>query len=272
MSANARDISRCKKIVVKIGTNAIIHNQRLNLTLLRSLCAQIYKLRQRGYQILLVTSGAVGLGANELNLTPPIVEITQRQACAAVGQPLLMYRYREAFLRFGQPIGQVLVTREILRNNRRSTHLTNTIETLLADNVIPICNENDSVATEELEEKIRDNDLLGALLARNFFADLFIVMSDVDGFYKRLPYQKGDTPLPIVLHIDQIIADSASELRKSGSDYGTGGMYSKLEAIKLVLKSNCSAVIVSAKTPRVLLRILNDETVGTYFPSNKINL
>lgn len=269
MSADARDISRCKKIVIKIGTNAIIHNQRLNVTLLRSLCAQIYKLRQRGCQVLVITSGAVGLGANELNLVPPIVEITQRQACAAVGQPLLMHRYREAFLRFKQPIGQVLVTREILRNNRRSTHLTSTIETLLADNVIPICNENDSVATEELEEKIRDNDLLGALLARNFSADLFIIMSDIDGFYKRLPYQKGDTPLPVVSHIDQSIMDSVTELQKSGSDYGTGGMYSKLEAIKLVLKSNCSAVIISAKAPRVLLRVLNNETVGTYFPAQR---
>lgn len=214
MATHERNISQCKNIVIKIGTNAITKNQQLNTSLLRSLCAQIYKLRQRGYQILIVTSGAIGLGAHELNLSPPIIEITQRQACAAVGQPLLMHRYREAFLRFKQPIGQVLVTRELLRNNRRSRHLSDTIKTLLADDVIPICNENDSVATEELEEKIRDNDLLGAMLVRNFSADLFIVMSDVDGLYEHLSRKEHGIPMPIVPNIDRVIKDNATELQK----------------------------------------------------------
>lgn len=267
MTPPRRDMSRYRRIVIKIGTNAIIDGKRLHVSLLRSLCAQIHRLQRRDYRMLIVTSGAVGLGATELRLHSPVTEIIQRQACAAVGQPLLMHKYREAFLRFKQPIGQVLLTREVLRNNRRSTHLKNTIETLLADNVIPICNENDSVATEELEEKIGDNDLLGAMLAHNFRADLFIVLSDIDGLYSRIPYQKNDTPIPLVESLNASIMDAVATQSAPGSAYGTGGMYSKLEAIKQVLRNRCGAVIVSARTPRVLLRVLSGEIVGTYFPA-----
>jgi len=263
-----RDISRYRKIVIKIGTNALIENGRLHGALLRSLCAQMYKLRQQKRDIIIITSGAIGVGAHELDFPLPVVEITQRQACAAVGQPLLMYKYREAFMKFKQPIGQVLLTREVLRNNRRSLHLRNTIETLLADNVIPICNENDSVATEELEEKIRDNDLLGVLLARNFAADLFVVLSDTEGLYAHNPPHKDEKPIPTIERIDNAVM-SVARSDESGSKYGTGGMYSKLQAIKLACHSHCSAIITSARIPRVLLRLFSGEVIGSYFPAQR---
>ena len=264
-------MSKYRRIIIKIGTNALIRDGKLYTALLRSLCTQMYKLRQDNHDLLIVTSGAIGVGANELNLPVPIVEVIQRQACAAVGQPILMHRYRAAFQRFKQPIGQVLLTREVLRNNRRSRHLKNAIETLLADNVIPICNENDSVATEELEEKIRDNDLLGAMLARNFSTDLFIILSDIDGLYTCNPHSKNEKPIPFIPRIDKTIMSLVRDGPSAHENgYGSGGMYSKLQAIKLVQEHGCSACIASARTPRVLTRLLAGEVIGSYFPAAQL--
>lgn len=264
-----RRIAQYSRIIIKVGTNVLMKGDTLNVPLLRSLSSQIVKIKQQNRKIILITSGAVGLGAHALNFSFPVVDMHQRQACAAIGQPLLMHHYREAFQRHKQPIGQVLLTREILRNQRRFLNLQNTINTLLADNVLPICNENDSVATDELDEKIGDNDLLGALLARNFHADLYIILTDTEGLYANKPQESvRHAPIPIIHAITpSLLATTTAE----SSGFSTGGMQSKLQAIKLATLANCNALIAAGYAPRILPRIFAGEQVGTFFPRREKN-
>jgi glutamate 5-kinase len=259
------------RIVVKLGTNVIMREDgRVALGLLCGLVEQIAALRAQGIEVLVVSSGAIGLGMERLGLTSRPTVVAQIQACAAIGQSRLMALYDDAFDRLGCPIAQVLLTEDDFRDPQRHANLKATLDALLTLGVIPIVNENDTVSTAELDrpadaphrERIfGDNDKLSAVLAKHIGADLLVLLSDVDGLYDRNPADAGATMLHGVAEIDETILG----LAQGGNGRGRGGMISKLESARIVVRAGKPVVIASGRTPRVLERIMAGEAVGTRF-------
>jgi glutamate 5-kinase len=266
-----------RRIVVKLGTNVIMRpDGKVALGLVCGLVEQIAALRAEGREILLVTSGAVGLGMERLGLQTRPRVVAQVQACAAIGQSRLMALYDDAFDRLGCPIAQVLLTEDDFRDQARHANLRATLDALLTLGVIPIVNENDTVSTAELDrpaeaaprERVErherifgDNDKLSALLLKHIGADLLVLLSDVDGLYDRNPEREGAVLLERVEAID----DSVLALANGGNGRGRGGMISKLESARIVLRAGKQVVIANGRTPGVLERILAGEAVGTRF-------
>jgi glutamate 5-kinase len=277
-----------RRIVVKLGTNVIMRpDGKVALGLLCGLVEQIAALRSRGIDVLVVSSGAVGLGAERLALTERPKALEQIQACAAVGQSRLMALYDDAFDRLGCRIAQVLLTEDDFRDPVRHANLRATLHSLLALGVIPIVNENDTVSTMELDrpltpprvndeqgEHVRelringsqarlfgDNDKLSALLLTHIDADLLVLLSDVDGLYDRNPAEPNATIIPSVSRIDAHVLS----LAHGGNGRGRGGMLSKLESARIALDAGKEIVIANGRTPLVLERIVAGEPVGTRF-------
>ena len=263
------------RLVVKLGTNVIMRpDGKVALGLLCGLVEQVAALRQAGAEVLLVSSGAVGLGGERLGLQARPTRLSAVQACAAVGQSRLMALYDDAFDRMGCRIAQVLLTEDDFRDRTRHANLRATLEELLRLGVIPIVNENDTVSVQELErpasgaaddaarEKIfGDNDKLSALLTTALDAELLVLLSDVDGLYDADPSQPGARLLPEVERIDAELLRMA----RGGNARGRGGMLSKLESAGIVMGTGRSVVIANGRTPDVLRRILAGEAVGTRF-------
>lgn len=288
-----------RRIVVKLGTNVIMRpDGKVALGLLCGLVEQIAALRSRGIEVLVVSSGAIGLGVERLGLGSRPAGLEEVQACAAVGQSRLMALYDDAFDRLGCRIAQVLLTEDDFRDSVRHANLRATLHSLLTLGVIPIVNENDTVSTMELERPIAaetrvndeqgehvggdaqmqrgvrgfggwifgdrifgDNDKLSALLLKHVDADLLVLLSDVDGLYNRNPSEPGATVIPTVEHIDERIL----ELAHGGNGRGRGGMLSKLESARIALEAGKQVVIANGRTPNVLERIVTGESVGTRF-------
>ena len=264
-TARRDTLAQCRRIVVKVGTNTLLHKGRLHTPTARRLVAQLCQLKERKKEVVLVTSGAVGMGAPLLGVDSPIAETVTRQAAAAVGQPLLMHSYRRLFGRFRHPVAQVLMAREHFGNRRRYLNLRNTMEALLAAGVIPICNENDSVATDELDETFGDNDYLCALVASKLDAQVLILLTDTDALYTSDPrHHPSSHPLRVVEKIDAALLQQASP---SSQSFSTGGMRAKLEAIQVATRAGCHALIAHGRAPAVITRILAGEEIGTLFPA-----
>jgi glutamate 5-kinase len=243
---------------------------KVALGLLCGLVEQVAALRTQGVEVLLVSSGAVGLGMERLALTNRPTVVAQVQACAAIGQSRLMALYDDAFDRLGCPIAQVLLTEDDFRDPARHANLRATLDALLTLGVIPIANENDTVSTVELdrttdtpqrERLFGDNDKLSALLAKHIGADLLVLLSDVDGLYDRNPSEAGASMLQNVAEIDEKIL----ALANGGNGRGRGGMISKLESARIAVRSGRPVVIANGRTPQVLERIVAGEAVGTRF-------
>jgi len=259
------------RIVVKLGTNVIMRSDgRVALGLLCGLVEQIAALRADGLEVLVVSSGAVGLGMERLGLLERPTVIAQIQACAAIGQSRLMALYDDAFARMNSPIAQVLLTEDDFRDPERHANLRATLDALLTMGVIPIVNENDTVSTAELDrpasnpraEKIfGDNDKLSALLMKHINADLLVLLSDVDGLYDRAPNETGAQVISRVEEIDEHVL----ALADGGNGRGRGGMASKLESARIVLRAGKQVVIANGRTPHVLERIIAGEPLGTRF-------
>jgi glutamate 5-kinase len=259
------------RIVVKLGTNVIMRaDGHVALGLLCGLVEQIAALRADGLEVLVVSSGAVGLGMERLGLLERPTAIAQIQACAAIGQSRLMALYDDAFARMNSPIAQVLLTEDDFRDPERHANLRATLDALLTMGVIPIVNENDTVSTAELDkpasnsraEKIfGDNDKLSALLMKHINADLLVLLSDVDGLYDRAPQESGAQVITRVEEIDERVL----ALADGGNGRGRGGMASKLESARIVLRAGKQAVIANGRTPQVLERIIAGEPLGTRF-------
>jgi glutamate 5-kinase len=262
---------KLRRIVVKLGTNVIMRpDGKVALGLLCGLVEQIAALRTQGLEVLLVSSGAVGLGMERLALTERPKVVAQIQACAAIGQSRLMALYDDAFDRLGCPIAQVLLTEDDFRDVTRHNNLRSTLDALLTLGVIPIVNENDTVSTEELDRPAEsanrerifgDNDKLSALLMKHIDADLLVLLTDVDGLYDRHPSRPGATVLEGVEVIDEQILALAS----GGNGRGRGGMISKLESARIVVRAGKPVIIANGRTPQVLERIAAGEHVGTHF-------
>jgi glutamate 5-kinase len=188
------DLAKARRVVIKIGTRTISAEEGpgVDQEYIRSLAASVARLRDRDIQVLLVSSGAIGMGARALGLTQRSQSVTMRQACASIGQPLLMQSYREAFLAHDLITAQVLVTRDLFNRRGSFNHLKNSVEKLLKLGSIPIINENDSISTEEISRSFGDNDQLSAHVASKIDAELLILLSDVDGLYDRNPRYHAD--------------------------------------------------------------------------------
>ncbi len=259
------------RIVVKLGTNVIMRSDgKVALGLLCGLVEGIAVLREQGIEVLVVSSGAVGLGVERLALPHRPRNLAEVQACAAVGQSRLMALYDDAFDRLGCRIAQVLLTEDDFRDPVRHANLRATLDSLLSLGVIPIVNENDTVSTMELDRPLAspqrervfgDNDKLSALLAEHISADLLVLLSDVDGLYDRDPHAEGARILPHV----RVVDDAVLALAHGGNGRGRGGMLSKLESVRIALGAGREAIIANGRTPQVLERIVAGEAVGTRF-------
>jgi glutamate 5-kinase len=259
------------RIVVKLGTNVIMREDgRVALGLLCGLVEQIAALRADGFEVLVVSSGAVGLGMERLGLLERPTVVAQIQACAAIGQSRLMALYDDAFARMNSPIAQVLLTEDDFRDPERHANLRATLDALLTMGVIPIVNENDTVSTAELDRPANnprterifgDNDKLSALLMKHINADLLVLLSDVDGLFDRAPQEAGAQVIARIEAIDERIL----ALADGGNGRGRGGMASKLESARIALRAGKQVVIANGRTPHVLERIIAGEPLGTRF-------
>ena len=255
-----RDFSSVKRIVVKVGTSVVSKaNGDVDAAWAKRFAAQIRLLQSAGREIIVVTSGAIGAGRFVLGLKQRPATLVEKQAVAAVGQLRLMRVYHDAFKAAGVPVAQVLLTYDDMDSKVRCRNARNTIELLLRMGVVPIINENDTVAVEEI--KFGDNDYLSALTCELAMAGMLVMLTDVEGVLDRTD-GKG-TVIPTVSHrewagLERGISDATSH-------GGTGGMKSKVHAARAVVEHGNVAVIARGKTPRILVRILSGEPVGTLF-------
>lgn len=267
-----RNFENVKKIVIKIGTNTLTKKGTIEIdtAYVSRIVRQINSLLKTGRQVVIITSGAIGMGAGQLDLTDKVKDTKMRQACAAIGQPLLMAEYRKSFARYGVTIAQVLLTAEVLDNRKTYLNLRNSIETLLNLGAVPVLNENDSVSTDEIGSAFGDNDRLSALVASKIDADLLIMLSDIDALYNKDPRKSADAkPIPTVFEITDEILRSAG---KKGSKYATGGMKTKLEAAKIASNAGCRMVLANGRVKNIIGRIITGDQIGTVFmPKRKLS-
>lgn len=263
------DLKSVKRIVVKVGSSTITHsNGKCDFARIDRLARELADWQNRGKQMILVTSGAVAVGMDRLGLSEKPKTIPGKQAAAAVGQGILMHTYEKIFAEYGQVVAQVLLTRMETIDRHRYTNARNTFMELISRGVIPIVNENDVVALDEL--KIGDNDNMSALVASIVDADLVIILSDVDGLYTANPQTYPDAKL---LHrVEEITPQIEASAGGAGSSVGTGGMSTKLQAAKNATTSGINLVIASGSMKDAVTRILEGEEIGTLFVSRESRL
>ncbi|WP_308633313.1 glutamate 5-kinase [Marinilactibacillus psychrotolerans] len=269
-----QSLSQSNRIVIKVGTSTIMYpNGSINLQRLEKLAFVLSDLKNQGKQVILVSSGAIGVGLSRMNLTERPVTIPEQQAIAAIaaiGQTELMNLYSQFFYHYGHQVGQVLLTKDVVDFPVSRKNTANTFEQLLIKNVIPIVNENDTVSVEELDHLTRfgDNDTLSAIVLEITDADLLILLSDIDGFYDKNPTAHKDALL--FNTIDEITDATYALASDSGSRFGTGGMTTKLNAAQKVLEEKKQMVLANGEDPAILFQILAGEQIGTLFtPAQK---
>ncbi len=257
------DIRKSKRIVVKVGTSTLTYlTGKTNLQIMDRLARVLSDLQNQGKEIVLVSSGAIGMAVGKLGLSEKPKETAKKQAVAAVGQCELMYLYDKLFSEYNNTVAQILVTGEDIAVPRRKRNMQSTINELLDMGIIPIVNENDSVSADEIE--IGDNDNLSAMVADMIDADLLVLFSDIDGLYDSDPhYNKNAEKLDIVLDIDKIEQMAAG----SSTKQGTGGMITKIEAAKRASAAGIHMVIANGAHVEALYDILDGNKVGTLFVS-----
>ncbi|WP_243108728.1 glutamate 5-kinase [Clostridium rectalis] len=258
-------IKNVQNIVVKVGSSTLTYSNGLpNLSHIEHLVRQLADLHNKGYGIILVSSGAIGAGMGKLGLTEKPKSIPEKQATAAVGQGILLHMYEKFFSEYGKTVGQLLLTKEDMTDVTRSLNAHNTFTSLLNKRVIPIINENDAVVVDEI--KVGDNDTLSALVAKLIGADLLILMSDIDGLYNSDP--KKDKDAKLISFVENITKEIESCAGGAGSNLGTGGMTTKINAAKIVNSAGISMVIVNGDNAELLSEILDGKNVGTWFNAN----
>ena len=250
------------RIVVKIGTSTLTHSTgQLNIRRVEALCKTMSDIRNAGHEVILVSSGAIGMGVGKLGLRQRPQDIPTKQAAAAVGQCELMYVYDKLFSEYHHTVAQLLITADNLTSETRHANFTNTLNRLLELGALPIINENDTVATDEIV--IGDNDTLAALAARSVGADLLVLLSDIDGLYTADPHSDPNAELlPVVNRVDEDIRKLAGV---SSTAQGTGGMITKLRAAEICLECGCEMVITNGNNPGNLYDIVDGRNVGTRF-------
>ena len=256
-----RNFDNVHTVVVKVGTNLLTCRSGIDEKKIDEIVQQIAMLKKRGLQVLLVTSGAIGMGRRELGLKGKVVQIAMRQACAAIGQPILMSSYRRSFSLHGIVCSQVLLTREEMNNRRTYVNLKNSIGTLLELGVVPVFNENDAVSTAEIGSSFGDNDRMAAMVASKIDADLLVILSDIPGLYTADP--RKDSEARLISEIAKVDDEIMAFAGDAGSSLGTGGMRSKLLAARIASIAGCVSIIASGYEENVLIRIMDGEQVGS---------
>lgn len=250
------------KIVIKIGTSTLTYEGgQVNLRRVSQLCRVISDIKNAGHSPILVSSGAIGMGVGKLRLGQKPTEIASKQACAAIGQCELMYIYDREFLEYGHTVAQILLTSPDLDSTNRRSNFIGTMDKLLEYGAIPIINENDTIATEEIV--FGDNDTLAARVAVNVGADLLILLSDIDYLYDKNPRVNQDAK-PIY-EVQELTEDILALGEGAGTSRGTGGMHTKLLAARIATEGGCEMVITNGECPENLYRIVGGERVGTRF-------
>ncbi|MBO2528171.1 MAG: glutamate 5-kinase [Clostridiales bacterium] len=254
------------RIVVKVGTSTLAHaTGNLNIRRVEGLCKVLSDLKNAGHEVVLVSSGAIGMGIGKLGLRERPADIPTKQAAAAVGQCELMYTYDKLFSEYHHTVGQILLTGSDIQDATRRENFHNTLFRLLALGALPIINENDTVATDEIV--IGDNDTLAAVVAQSVSADLLILLTDIDGLYTADP--KADASAALIHTVTEITPELLSLAGGSGSSLGTGGMATKLRAAQTVCAVGIDMVIANGTEPEILYRIVDGEPVGTRFIGRK---
>ncbi len=256
------------RIVIKIGTSTLAHKTGLlNIRRVEEMCRVMSDLKNAGHELILVSSGAIGMGVGKLSLGGKPSDVPTRQAAAAVGQCELMYTYDKLFSEYNHTVAQILVTSEDIGHNERRKNFHNTLYRLLELGALPIINENDTVATQEIV--IGDNDTLGAEVATAIDADLLILLSDIDGLYTADPRKSADAHL--ISAVEEITPELEAMTGGAGSALGTGGMQTKLHAARIATASGVEMVIANGSNPNVLYDIVEGKNVGTRFKRKENN-
>ena len=255
------------RIVVKIGTSTLAHpTGHLNIRRVEEPCKVLSDIKNSGVEVIMVSSGAIGMGVGKLGLLSRPSDIPTKQAAAAVGQCELMYTYDKLFSEYNHTVAQLLITGDDVQNETRHQNFSNTLNRLLELGVLPIINENDTVSTQEIV--IGDNDTLAAIVAESVKADLLVLLTDIDGLYTADPHTDPDAKLIPVIHgIDDSVLALAGG---SNGKQGTGGMVTKLQAAKICLSCGCDMVIANGSNPANLYEILNGKSVGTMFTGGSL--
>ena len=254
------------KAVVKVGTSTLAHaTGRLNIRHIEELCKVLSDLKNAGHEIILVSSGAIGMGVGKLSLPGRPADMSTKQAAASVGQCELMYTYDKLFTEYNHTVGQILITGEDVEHPERSVNLKNTLSRLLELGALPIVNENDTVSTTEIA--LGDNDTLAAILARSVKADLLVLLSDIDGLFTADPHKDPNAKLLSV--VEEITPEIDALGGGRGSSLGTGGMATKLRAAHIATEAGVEMVIANGAAPAALYDIFEGEPVGTRFLARK---
>ena len=250
------------RIVIKIGTSTITHpTGRLNIRQMEALCKVLSDLKNAGNEVILVSSGAIGMGVGKLRLGKKPVDVPTKQASAAVGQCELMYTYDKLFSEYRHTVAQILLTADDIADPARHENFQNTIQRLLELDAIPIINENDTVSVAEFG--IGDNDTLSAIVATSVRADLLVLLSDIDGLYTADPHKHPDATL--IHEVRELTPEILALGDGKGSELATGGMSTKLSAAKIATSQGCDMIIANGKNPQALYDILDGIPTGTRF-------
>lgn len=248
-----------RRAVVKVGSGVLTHDQGLNTKIVRRLAREVSVLMDQGYQVILVSSGAIASGMKKMGMAERPSDIPHDQAVAAVGQSRLMLEYEKSFARYQKKVAQILLTRDDLCNRKRYLNARNTINVLLDWKVVPIINENDTVVVDEL--KFGDNDNLSAMITHLMDAHILINLTDIDGFYDKDPRVHNDASLiPLVSRINRAMEKAACDIPGA---FGMGGMLSKIQTAKKVTTSGIPMIIASGLKPNILKKLFEGRDVGT---------
>ena len=250
------------RIVVKVGTSTLAHpTGRLNIQRVEMLVKVLSDLKNAGHEMVLVSSGAIGMGVGKLMLPGKPTDMPTKQAAAAVGQCELMYTYDKLFTEYNHTVAQILLTGEDIEDEKRRHNCENTLRRLIELGALPIINENDTVATEQIE--IGDNDTLAEIVGRSVEADLIILLTDIDGLFTADPHKDPNGKL--IPKVEEITPEIMQLAGGAGTRQGTGGMTTKLLAAQIATTAGCDMIIANGKKPEILYKIIDGEAVGTRF-------
>ncbi len=254
------------RIVIKVGTSTLTHSTgNLNIRHVEELCKVMSDLKNAGHEVILVSSGAIGMGVGKLGLSERPKDMPTKQAAAADGQCELMYVYDKQFSEYGHNIGQILLTGDDIENEERNKNFSNTLNRLLELRVLPIINENDTVSTAEIA--VGDNDTLAAIVALEADADLLILLSDIEGLYTADPHKNPDAKL--ISEVREMTDEIRALGGGAGSSLGTGGMFTKLRAASMCMERGIDMVIIRGDRPVLLYDVVEGNSVGTRFFGGK---
>ena len=256
-----------KRVVIKVGTSTLTHKTgAMNIRLVERLVKTIADIKNSGVEIVLVTSGAIGLGMAKLGLSERPKDTPSKQACAAVGQCELMYMYDRLFQEYNITVAQVLLTKYVLSDERKD-NVDNALERTIALGAVPIVNENDVVAIDELELEVGENDSLSAMVATLVKADLLVIMSDIDGLYDSDPRTNDNAKL--ISRVEDITDDIVGAAGDAGTSLGTGGMATKIRAAKIATDNGIDMLVINGANPNNLYDVFDGKVIGTLFVAKK---